>query len=175
MSTQTAHTEQLSSREQTAIDAVLRKFPADRRRSASLMALRIVQDERGHLDQAAMDAVAAYLGEPPISIYEVATFYNMYRLKPQGRCRIKVCNSISCHLNGSGDILAHLKDRLGIQIGETTEDGQFTLGEAECLAACIRAPMLQVNDDVCYENLTPEKMDALLEDWRKEFASEVAK
>lgn len=163
----------LSVDEQKAIDEILKKFPEDRKRSASLMALRVVQDTRGFLDQDGMDAVAAYLGEPPISIYEVATFYTMYRFQKMGRCRIKVCNSISCHLNGSEKIIEHLKKRLGIEIGETTEDGAFSLGEAECLAACVRAPMLQVNDYECFENLTTERIDELLEQWRKEFVQEV--
>jgi NADH-quinone oxidoreductase subunit E len=97
----------------------------------------------------------------PISVYEVATFYTMYDLKPVGRNKINVCTNISCMLCGSDDIVAHLQDRLGIQLGETTADGKVTLRQVECLGACGGAPMMQVNKTY-YENLTAEKLDAIL-------------
>ncbi|MDF3054760.1 MAG: dehydrogenase [Gammaproteobacteria bacterium] len=154
------------------IDQWLKKYPADQKRSALLMALRVVQEEHGGwLTNAHMDAVAQYLKLPEIAVYEVATFYKMYNLQPVGKHRIAVCNNISCMLNGSEDVIKHLEDRLGIQHGETTADGCFTLKETECLAACVQAPVLQINDKDYYENLTPEKIDALLEKLKNKEAS----
>ena len=153
----------ISSVAQKEIDHWLTKYPADRHRSALLIALRLVQEEnRGWLTTAHMDAVAEYLHLPTIAVYEVATFYKMYNLKPVGKHRIAVCNNISCMLNGSQEIIEHLEDRLGIKAGETTEDGCFTLKETECLAACVQAPVLQVYDKDYYENLTLDKIDALI-------------
>ncbi len=137
------------------------KYPSDQARSALLAALRIAQEEHGYLSEALMDYVADLLGLPAIQVYEVATFYTMYDLKPVGRHKLCVCGSVSCFLNGSDAVLAHLSDRLGVGIGETTADGVFTLQEVECLGACKDAPMMQV-DDRYYENLTPESLDALL-------------
>lgn len=145
------------------IDQWLTKYPVDQKRSALLIALRLVQEEHGGwLTNAHLDAVAEYLDLPEIAVYEVATFYKMYNLKPVGKHRIAVCHNISCMLNGSANIIEHLEERLGIKAGETTEDGCFTLKETECLAACVQAPVLQVNDKDYYENLTLDKIDALI-------------
>jgi NADH-quinone oxidoreductase subunit E len=145
------------------IDQWLTKYPPDQKRSALLIALRLVQEEHGGwLTTQHMDAVAEYLDLPKIAVYEVATFYKMYNLKPVGKNRIAVCNNISCMLNGSANIIEHLEDKLGIKAGETTEDGCFTLKETECLAACVHAPVLQVNDKDYYENLTLDKIDTLI-------------
>ncbi len=146
------------------IEHWLAKYPEDRRRSAVLPALSIVQEEHeGWLSTELMDAVADYLGLPPIAVYEVATFYSMYDLEPVGRHKIAVCNNISCMLCGGDEIIAHIEKKLGIKIGETSADGKFTLKrEEECLAACAGAPMMAV-DGHYYENLTPEKVDAILD------------
>jgi len=146
------------------IDKWLAKYPPDRKRSAVLAALREVQHENGgYLTNELLDAVAEYLQLPAIAVYEVATFYSMFELKPVGRHSISVCNNISCMLRGGDGILAHIEKKLGIKVGESTPDGKFYLKrEEECLAACAAAPMLQI-DHVYYENLTPEKVDRILD------------
>jgi len=146
------------------IDHWVAKFPPERRRSAVISALHAVQHEQGFLTQEAMDAVAAYLGLPPIQVYEVASFYSMFETTPCGRHHISVCTNISCMLRGGEGILAHVERRLGIKVGESTPDGRFFLKqEEECLAACNCAPMMMV-DHVYYENLTPETVDGILDD-----------
>jgi NADH-quinone oxidoreductase subunit E len=109
-----------------------------------------------------MDQVADYLDLPPIAVYEVATFYSMYELKPVGRHKICVCTNVSCLVCGSDGIVDHLKQRLGIGFGETTADGKFSLKEVECLGACGGAPMMQIGKQY-YENLTPELVDSILD------------
>jgi NADH-quinone oxidoreductase subunit E len=149
---------------QAEIDRWLTKYPPDRKRSALLIALRLVQEDNGGwLNTESMDAVADYLDLPKTAVYEVATFYKMYDLKPVGRHKIAVCNSISCLLNGSEKMLEHLHHKLGVKPGETTPDGFCTLKEVECLAACVHAPVLQIDDRDYHENLTFEKIDALLD------------
>jgi NADH-quinone oxidoreductase subunit E len=145
------------------IDHWLTKFPADRRRSAVLAALRAAQHENnGFLTRELMDAIAEYIGLPPIQVYEVATFYSMFETKPVGRHHVSVCTNISCMLCGGEEILAHVEKRLGAKVGESTGDGRFFLKrEEECLAACTGAPMMMI-DHVFYENLTPAKVDEIL-------------
>ncbi|HID49340.1 MAG TPA: NADH-quinone oxidoreductase subunit NuoE [Chromatiales bacterium] len=153
----------ISAESRAEIDRWIAKYPADRKSSAVMAALRIVQDQnRGFLTTDLMDAVAAYLDMPPIAVYEVATFYSMYELEPVGRHKICVCTNISCMLCGSDNIVEHLSQRLGIGLGETTPDGRFTLKEVECLGACVEAPMFQIGDTY-YGNLTPEKIDEILD------------
>jgi NADH-quinone oxidoreductase subunit E len=145
------------------IDDWLRRFPEDQRESAVLSALRAVQHEHGHLTTEMMDAVAAYIGMPEIAVYEVASFYSMYELKPVGRHTIAVCTNISCMLRGSDRIVEHIERKLGVKTGESTPDGKFYIKrEEECLAACCGAPMMQVNH-VYYEHLTPERVDEILD------------
>ena len=145
------------------IDSWVAKYPPEWKQSAVMSALRIVQDANGGwLTQALMDDVAAYLDMPPIGVYEVASFYSMYELKPVGRHKICVCTNISCQLRGSDEVVAHLRERLGIGLGQTTSDGRVTLKEVECLGACAGAPVAQVGRSY-HENLTPEALDALLE------------
>jgi NADH-quinone oxidoreductase subunit E len=154
----------LSQHVRDEIDRWLTKFPADRRRSAVIAALHAVQHEHGHLTQEAMDEVATYLGLPPIQVYEVASFYSMFETSPCGRHHISVCTNISCMLRGGQELLAHVERRLGVKVGESTPDGRFFLKEEEeCLAACTGAPMMMVNH-VYFENLTPEKVDRILDD-----------
>lgn len=143
------------------------KYPPEQARSALLAALRIAQEEHGYLPEALIEHVAELLGVPAIQAFEVATFYTMYDLQPVGKHQFCVCGSVSCFLNESDAILAHLQERLGIGIGETTADGLFTIKEVECLGACKDAPMLQLGDRYI-ENLTPEKIDALIAQLRQE-------
>lgn len=156
--------ELLSAHVRALIDHWLAKYPADRRRSAVLAGLREAQhDNGGHLTTDLIEAVADYLGLAPIEVYEVATFYSMFELKPVGRHSISVCTNVSCMLRGADTILAHIEKRLGIRLGESTPDGKFHLKrEEECLAACCGAPMMQI-DHVYYEHLTPEKVDEILD------------
>ncbi len=152
----------LSDHAREEIDAWLARYPENQRRSAVLGALRAVQHEEGYLSTPMMDAVAAYLRIPPMEVYEAASFYSMYELKPVGRHTIAVCDNISCMLRGGDRIIEHIENKLGIRLGESTPDGKFYLKrEEECLAACCGAPMMQV-DHVYYENLTPERVDEIL-------------
>lgn len=145
------------------IDKWLAKYPADQKQSAVMPALTVAQDQNGGwLTTELMDAIADYLSMPKIAVYEVATFYSMYEHKPVGRHKICVCTNVSCMLCGSDDVVGHLRKKLGIGFGETTEDGKFSLKEVECLAACGGAPAMQIGDDY-YEKLTPEKIDSILE------------
>lgn len=154
----------LSAHARAEIDHWLARYPADRKQSAVLAALREVQHENGgYLTTELMDAVADYLDMPPIAVYEVASFYSMFELKPVGRHSISVCTNISCMLRGGDTVLGYIEKKLGIKLGESTPDGRFYLKkEEECLAACCGAPMMQV-DHVYHENLTPEKVDRILD------------
>ncbi len=145
------------------IDVELAKYPEKGRRSAVMAGLMIAQTENnGHLTEELMDAVADYIRIPHMAAYEVATFYSMYSLKAVGNYVINVCTNISCALRGSDEVLAHLKQRLDISPGETTEDNQFTIREVECLGACAGAPMFEV-DRIYHENLTSEKIDKIID------------
>jgi NADH-quinone oxidoreductase subunit E len=146
------------------IDQWIAKYPPEQKQSAVLSALIIVQDyNNGWLSEELMDAVADYLEMPKIAVYEVATFYTMYDLKPAGRHKISLCTNVSCMLMGCGEIAKHLKKRLGVEFGETTPDGKFTLREVECLGACATAPVIHCGRRY-YENLTPEKVDKILDE-----------
>jgi NADH-quinone oxidoreductase subunit E len=146
------------------IDNWIAKYPANQKQSAVMAALRIVQDQHGgFLTNDLIEAVAEYLDMQAIAVYEVATFYSMYELKPVGKHKICVCTNISCMLCGSDTIVNHLQKKLGIKFGETTADGKYTLKEVECLGACVNAPMLQIGNQY-YENLTPEKVDQIIKD-----------
>jgi len=128
------------------IDREIAKFPGDQKQSAVMAALAILQEERGWVSSESIDEVAAYLSMAPIAVYEVATFYNMYDLKPVGRRKISLCTNLPCALSGALDAAAHLKQKLGIGFGETTADGAVTLKEGECFGACGDAPVLLVNN-----------------------------
>lgn len=159
-----AGTEALSEHTRHDIDHWVAKFPPERKRSAVLAALRAAQHQNhGYLTTPLMDAVAAYLDLPPIQVYEVASFYSMFETRPCGRLHVSVCTNISCWLRGGEQIAAHVERKLGIRTGESTPDGKFYLKrEEECLAACNNAPMMMI-DHVYYENLTPEKVDGILD------------
>ena len=149
------------------IDKEVAKYPADQKRSAVMSALIIAQDENGWLSTETMDAVAAYLGMAPVAVYEVATFYGMYNLQPAGRHKLTICTCLPCGLQGSLDAADHLKASLGIDFGETTADGAFTLKEGECMGACAMAPVVLVNNKKMHDYMSNEKLDALLEKLRR--------
>jgi NADH-quinone oxidoreductase subunit E len=146
------------------IDREIAKYPADQKQSAVMSALIIAQDEKGWLSTETMDAVAKYLGMPPVQVYEVATFYSMYNLKPTGRYKITLCTCLPCGLQGALAAADHLRARLGIDFHETTPDGRFTLKEGECMGACAMAPVLLVNNKKMHDYMTNEKLDRLIED-----------
>ncbi len=152
----------LSEQSKRKIDAELAKYPVDRRQSAVMSALRIAQDEHGWLAREVMDAVAAYLGMPAIAVYEVATFYEMYNLKPMGRHKITVCTNLPCALSGANELCENLKKRLGIDFNEVTADGEFGLKEGQCFGACGDAPVLLVNNHQMHSFVDEEKLEALL-------------
>jgi len=153
---------ELSKHDKAEIDAWVAQYPLEHKRSAVIPALHIAQKANGGwLSEEAMKAVADYLGLPQIQVFEVATFYSMFELAPVGKHKLCVCTNVSCMLNGSDEIVAHLKKRLKINLGETTDDNKFTLKEVECLGACVNAPVLQLGHQF-HEKLTPEKIDALL-------------
>jgi NADH-quinone oxidoreductase subunit E len=154
----------LSAHSREEIDELLTRYPAEQKKSALLGALSLAQHQNhGYLTEELMDAVAAYLGLAKIEVYEVASFYSMYELKPVARHNVALCTNISCMLMGSQTIVDHVENKLGIKLGESTADGRIYLKmEEECLAACSCGPMMQV-DHVYYENLTPEKVDAILD------------
>ena len=152
----------------TIIDHWLQKYPEAEKRSAVIAALTAAQQQNGGwLSSEWMDAVADYLALPKVWVYEVATFYDMYDVKPVGKHKIRVCTNISCMLRGADEIVAALQKKLGVGFNNTTTDGQFVLKEAECLAACTRAPMMMVDLDY-YENLTPEKVEQIIDKFQSE-------
>lgn len=143
------------------------KYPADQRQSAVMSALAIAQDQLGWLPDEAIEAVAQALGMPAVAAYEVATFYNMYDLKPVGRHKVTVCTNLPCALSGGVDAAEHLKRRLGVGFNETTADGCVTLKEGECMGACGDAPVLLVDNKRMCSRMSDEKLDALVEELRK--------
>ena len=144
------------------IDRAVAKYPPDQKQSAVMAALTIAQDEKGWLSTETMDFVAAYLGMPPIAVYEVASFYTMYDLKPSGQYKIALCTNLPCALQGANVAAGHLMKTLGVGFNETTADGMFTLREGECFGACGDAPVLLVNNKRMCCAMTPDKLDQLL-------------
>ena len=146
------------------VQKIIKRYPEGRQKSALLPVLHVAQAEfGGWLSPATMDYVASILNLKPIEVYEVASFYTMYNLRPVGKCLLEVCRTGPCMLRGSDDIIEYLEHKLGIRDGETTADGMFTLKTVECLASCGTAPMMQVGDHYI-ENLTCEKLDDILSD-----------
>ena len=152
----------LSEHAQSQIDQEIAKYPAEQKQAAVMAALRIVQQEKGWLSEETLRQVAIKLEIPVIRVAEVATFYSMYDLQPVGEHKISLCTNISCMLRGSEHIVKHIQDKLNIKLGETTQDGKFTLKEVECLAACGGAPMMQIDDEY-FEDLTPARVDEILD------------
>jgi len=149
------------------IDKEIAKYPADQKQSAVMAALIVAQDEKGWLSTETMDFVAGVLGMAPVAVYEVATFYNMYNLQPTGRHKLTICTCLPCGLQGSLAAADHLKERLGIDFGETSADGRFTLKEGECMGACAMAPVVLVNNKQMHDYMSNEKLDALVDELRK--------
>lgn len=156
------------------VDEIIARYPQGRERSAVMPLLFLAQKQVGEqgphpkenggawLPRVAMDEVARILDLPPIKVYEVATFYTMYNKNPVGKHHVQVCTTTPCMLSGSDDVVSACKNKLGIDFGETTDDGMFTLSEVECLGACVNAPMIQINDDY-YEDLTAERTEKVLD------------
>ena len=151
---------------QKQAETIVARYPKDRSHSAVMPLLDLAQRQHGWLPQDAIEYVADYLDMPKIRVMEVATFYTMYKLRPVGRHHLEVCTNLPCWLRGSDGIVAACKSALGVGFGETTEDGAFSLAEAECLGACVNAPMMQIGDHY-YEDLTPENTAALIETLRR--------
>ena len=149
----------------------MNKFPKGKQASAVIMALRLVQDAHGYLQDAHIDAVADFLSMPTIQAYEVAKFYSMYRQSHQGKHVLKICRSVSCYLRDADSLIAAAKDKLNINLGETTPCGQFSLREVECLGACCEAPCMLVGDHQYHYEMTPEKLQDLLSSLQAEEAS----
>lgn len=147
------------------IDSWIAKYPVEEKQSAVMAALMIVQGEHQFLTEALMDAVALYLEMPPIAVYEVASFYTMYEHKPCGRHLINVCTNISCQLRDANSVVCGLEQKLGIQTGETTEDGRFSLRTVECLGACVGAPVVQIDKDY-HEHVNIDTIDEILEQYK---------
>lgn len=151
------------------VSEIIARYPEGKQKSALLPVLHMAQEQLGWLSVEAMDYVASLLNLEPIEVYEVATFYSMYNLKPVGRYLFEVCQTGPCMIKGSDDIVAYIGERLGIKPGETTSDGLFTLKTVECLGACGYAPMMQLGKHY-KEHLTKEKVDAIIEECRKSAA-----
>lgn len=144
------------------IDREVAKYPAEQKQSAVMASLAIAQEEKGWLARETIAYVANYLGIAPMAAYEVASFYNMYDLAPVGKYKITVCTNLPCALSGGVHAAEYLKQKLGIDFGETTPDGKFTLKEGECQGACGDAPVALVNNHRMCSYLHPEAIDQLL-------------
>ncbi|WP_028104275.1 NADH-quinone oxidoreductase subunit NuoE [Pseudoduganella violaceinigra] len=149
------------------IDRELAKYPADQRQSAVMAALAHAQVELGWLSPETMKEIADYIRMPAIAVQEVATFYNMYNLKPVGKHKITVCTNLPCALSGGVKAAEHLKQKLGIDFRGTTDDGEFTLMEGECMGACGDAPVLLVNNHRMCSFMSNDKIDSLVEELKK--------
>ena len=143
------------------------KFPADQKQSAVMDCLAIVQQELGWVSPDSEQVVADYLGMPVMAVHEVTTFYNMYNQKPVGKFKLNVCTNLPCQLRGGQKALEHLEQKLGVQVGETTADGLFTLQPSECQGACADAPVLLVNDRHMCSFMSNDKLDQLVESLKK--------
>jgi NADH-quinone oxidoreductase subunit E len=152
----------LSQESLAKIDKEIAKYPAGQKQSAAMAALIIAQDEKGWLANETIAFVASYLEMPPIAVYEVASFYNMYDLQPVGKYKLTVCTNLPCALSGGVHAADYLKQRLGIDFNETTPDGKFTLKEGECMGACGDAPVMLVNNKRMRCFMTPEEIEKLL-------------
>ncbi len=146
------------------IDREVAKYPPEQKQSAVMASLVVAQDEKGWLATETMDFVADYLNMPSVAVYEVATFYNMYNLKPTGKYKLTICTCLPCGLQGSLAAADHLKAKAGCDFNETSADGRFTLKEGECMGACAMAPVIIVNNKKMHDYMSNDKIDALLKD-----------
>ena len=162
---------QFSDKSLQKFQQIIARYPQGKQKSALLPVLHLAQEEfGGWLDVPVMDYVASLLNILPIEVYEVATFYSMYNLKPVGRYVFEVCQTGPCMVSGSDDLIEYIKQRLGIKVGETTADGLFTLKTVECLGACGYAPMMQLGKNY-REHLTPDKINAIIEECSRNAAA----
>ena len=166
MSSQTVQAAALSAQTQARFAREVAKYPADQKQSAVMACLSIVQQEQGHVSPEAELAVAQYLGMAPMAVHEVTTFYNMYNQQPVGKFKINVCTNLPCQLRDGGKALQHLCEKLGVEVGGTTADGQFTIQPGECMGACADAPVLLVNDRTMCSFMSDDKLDQLVDGLR---------
>jgi NADH-quinone oxidoreductase subunit E len=153
----------ISDANKALFDKEVAKYPPDQKQSAVMACLTIVQHQQGWVSSEAEQDVADYLGMPAIAVHEVTTFYNMYNQKPVGKYKLNVCTNLPCQLRDGARALRHLEHRLGIQMGETTRDGLFTLQQAECLGACADSPVMLVNDRTMCSFMSNDKLDQLID------------
>ena len=144
-------------------DREVAKYPSDQKQSAVMACLTLVQQAQGWVSPESEKAVADYLGMAPMAVHEVSTFYNMYNRRPLGKYKLNVCTNLPCQLRNGTQALAHLETRLGIEMGQTTADGLFTLQQSECLGACADAPVMLVNDINMCSFMSPDKLDQLVD------------
>jgi NADH-quinone oxidoreductase subunit E len=170
VATETSPEIKFSAEQLQKVDEIIKRYPAGKQKSALLPILHLAQEEFGWMSVEVMDYVASLLKLQPIEVYEVATFYSMYHMKPVGKYVMEFCHTGPCCLVGAEKIIKYIENKLNIKAGETTPDGLFTLKTVECLASCGTAPMMQVGD-YYYENLTEAKVDELLDNWRAEGAN----
>jgi len=161
----------LSEQAYQRIDRELKKFPADQKRSAIMAALTIAQEEKGWVSTEVAEDVAEYLGVPPIQVQEVLTFYDMFHTKPVGKYTFSVCTNLPCALRDGVKAGEYLKEKLGIDYGETTPDGLFTLEECECMGSCGDAPIMTINNHYQLVHMVPERIDHVLAELKKEGGS----
>jgi len=162
----------LSDATRARFDREVAKYPADQRRSAVIACLSIIQDEQGWVSRESEQLVADYLGIPPIAVYEVTTFYNMFNQQPVGRFKFNVCTNLPCRLRDGQSALDHLCRKLGVDEGATTSDGLFTVQPSECLGACADAPVLLVNDRTMCSFMSSDKLDQMIDGLRTAAAGE---
>ena len=146
------------------IDREIAKYPADRKSSAVMAALAIAQHEKGWVSKDVVEFVASYLEMPPIAVWEVATFYNMYNLDKSGQYKITICTNLPCALRGAEQAAEHLKKTLQIDFNQTSADGRFILKEGECMGACVDAPVCIVNDRKMLAQMTPANLDKMIDE-----------
>ena len=144
------------------MEAHLTKYPPERKRSALIPLLFVIQRERGWIDNAGVNYLAKFLGLEVTDVWETATFYSMFNMRPVGKYHIQVCKTLSCRIMGEPEITEHICNKLGVHVGETTDDGKFTVSLVECLGSCGTAPMMQIGFDY-HEDLTTEKVDKILD------------
>ena len=162
----TSHSAPLSAQAYERFAREVAKYPDDQKQSAVMACLSIAQQEQGYVSADSERAIAEYLGMAPMAVHEVTTFYNMYNQQPVGQFKINVCTNLPCQLRNGQGALLHLAKKLGIEVGETTADGKFTLQSGECMGACADAPVLLVNDRTMCSYMSDDKLDKLIDDLR---------
>lgn len=162
----TSHSAPLSAQAYERFAREVAKYPEDQKQSAVMACLSIAQQEQGFVSADSERAIAEYLGMAPMAVHEVTTFYNMYNQQPVGKFKINVCTNLPCQLRNGQGALLHLAKKLGIEVGETTADGKFTLQPGECMGACADAPVLLVNDRTMCSYMSDDKLDKLIDDLR---------